>query len=179
MKHPIIIISWLALIITGCKTQDKATAPHTPIILNNSDSVREKTVIQTVYMPVEVFTDLPQQSVKNITAEDSSHVETDLAESDAWINPDGTLGHSIANKPGQLKGSAFVPQTTTITEKAGVKVREIPVPDPYPVYIERKLTSAQQFKLAAFRYLIGIVSVSIIYIFRKPFLKVLRKLIRL
>lgn len=178
MKHLTIFVL-LALTIAGCKTKNMAGTRQPPVTLNNSDSVREKTVIQTIYVPVEVSADLPQQSVTNVTAGDSSHVETDVAESDAWINPDGTLSHSITNKPGQLKGSAFVPQTTTMTEKAGVKVREIPVPEPYPVYIERKLTSAQQFKLAAFRYLIGIVSVSIIYIFRKPFLKVLRKLIRL
>lgn len=168
----------LAVVLSSCHTS-KQTIPPTPVVLNNSDSVRIETIINTVYVPTPVELDIPQQSQTNVTPADSSHVETDLAESDAWINPDGTLGHSIANKPGKLKGEVYVPQTTTENNKEAVKVKEIPVPAPYPVEVEREFTPMEQIKLAAFWYLVGAVIVSIGLLFRKPLWRAIRKVLRL
>lgn len=161
MKKTLLLLCALAVFLAGCKTQQQAPEVLPPVVLNNSDSVRVETVIETVYVPVEVDYDIPQQSASTVTAADSSHLETDLAESDAWVNPDGTLGHSINNKPGKLKGNALVPQTNKTDTKEAVKVKEIPVPEPYPVEMERKLTLMEQIKLAAFWYLVGAVIVSI------------------
>lgn len=165
-----------ALAFVSCKTQKAAQAPLPPVILNNADSVRVETTIETTYKPVDVALELPQQSETNVTPNDSSHVETDLAFSDAWIE-NGILHHLIKNKPGQLKGTAFTPHTTEKSNKDAIKIREVPVPEPYPVEVERELM--EQIKLAAFWYLVGAVIVSIGFIFRKPFLTVLRKIIRL
>ncbi len=140
--------------------------------------MRVETTVNTVYVPVEVAVDLPRQSESIATPDDSSHVETDLAFSDAWID-DGILHHIIENKPGQLKGEAFVPQITEQTSKEAVKVKEVPVPAPYPVEVERELTLMEQIKFAAFWYLVGAVIVGIGFIFRKPLFTVLRKIIRL
>ncbi len=141
--------------------------------------MRVETIINTIYVPTPVALDIPQQSQTSVTAADSSHVETDLAESDAWINEDGTLGHSINNKPGKLQGEVYVPQTTTQSSKEAVKEKEIPVPQPYPVEVEREFTIMEQIKLAAFWYLVGAVIVSIGLLFRRPLMKALRKIIRL
>lgn len=168
----------IALALVSCKTQKAAQAPLPPVILNNTDSVRVETTIETTYEPVDVALDLPQQSETNVTPNDSSHVETDLAFSDAWIE-NGILHHLIKNKPGQLKGTAFTPHTTETSNKDAVKIREIPVPEPYPVEVERELTLMEQIKLATFWYLVGAVIVSLSFIFRKPFFMVLRKIIRL
>lgn len=135
--------------------------------------------MHTIYVPTPVALGIPQQSQTIVTAADSSHVETDLAESDAWINEDGTLGHSITNKPGKLQGEVYVPQTTTQSSKEAVKEKEIPVPQPYPVEVEREFTIMEQIKLAAFWYLVGAVIVSIGLLFRRPLMKALRKIIRL
>lgn len=175
----ICFICLLALLLAGCKTQKQVQVPLPPVILNNSDSVRVETTIKTTYEPVDVALDLPQQSETNVTPNDSSHVETDLAFSDAWIDDNGVLHHLIKNKPGQLKGTAFTPHTTEKSNKDAIKIREVPVPEPYPVEVERELTLMEQIKLAAFWYLVGAVIVSIGFIFRKPFLTVLRKIIRL
>ncbi len=150
-----------------------------PVIITNSDSVSLETVINTTYNPEEVGFDIPKQSETKITKEDSSHVETDLAESDAWINDDGTLGHSIKNKEGQIKSTVYVPHTTATTNKEAVKEKEIPVPQPYPVEVEREFTVMEQFKLAVFWYLAGAMAVSLIILFRKPLLTIFRKIIRL
>lgn len=167
-----------ALAFVSCKTQKAAQAPLPPVILNNVDSVSVETTIETTYEPVDVALEFPQQSETNVTPKDSSHVETDLAFSDAWIE-NGILHHLIKNKPGQLKGTAFTPHTTEKSNKDAVKIREVSVPEPYPVEVERELTLTEQIKLAVFWYLVGAVIVSIVFIFRKPFLTVLRKIIRL
>ncbi|WP_289744557.1 hypothetical protein [uncultured Duncaniella sp.] len=179
MKKLCYLICLLSLALVGCKTQKQIPATLPPVVLKNSDSVRVETIVNTVYVPVEVAVDLPRQSESNATPDDSSHIETDLAFSDAWIDNDGILHHNIENKPGQLKGEAFVPQTTEQTSKESVKVKEVPVPQPYPVEVERKWTLMEQIKLATFWYLVGAVLINAIYIFRKPLLTALRKIIRL
>lgn len=174
----ICFICLLALLLAGCKTQKQVQAQLPPVILNNSDSVRVETTIETTYEPVDVALNLPQQSETNVTPNDSSHVETDLAFSDAWIE-NGVLHHIIKNKPGQLIGTAFTPHTTETSNKDAVKIREVAIPEPYPVEVERELTLMEQIKLAAFWYLVGAVVVCLCFILRKPFLSVLRKIIRL
>lgn len=177
MKKLCYLFCLLALALVGCKTQ-KIPGTLPPVVLNNSDSVRVETIVNTVYVPVEVAVDLPRQSESNATHNDSSHVETDLAFSDAWIY-NGILHHNIENKPGKLKGEAYVPQTTEQTSKESVKVKEVPVPQPYPIEVERKMTLMEQIKLAAFWYLVGAALISACYIFRKPLLLALRKVFRL
>lgn len=174
----ILFISLIAMIALSACRSSKPAIPSAPVIITNTDSVRIEKVVETVFVPVEVAVDLPQQSETNVTPNDSSHVETDLAFSDAWFES-GVLHHLIKNKPGELKGTALTPHTTEQLNKDAVKIREVPVPEPYPVEVERELTLIEQIKLAAFWYLVGAVIVSIGYIFRKPLLKALRKIIRL
>ena len=167
------------LVLTSCHSNKQAqTLPPAPIVLSNSDSVRVETIIKTEYVPVRVEVPVPQQSVNNIVFEtDTSHIETDIAESNAWIRPDGTLYHDIINKNVKLSGEAYVPQTTTENNNEAVKTKEIPVPQPYPVYVEKSLSKSEQFKLSAFWYLVGATLIAGAYIFRKPFLKLVRKIV--
>ncbi len=178
MKKLYYLICLLSLALVSCKTPMQTSAPLPPVVLNNSDSVIVETIVNTVYVPVEVAVEVPQQSEFNITPEGSSHVETDLAISDVWFE-NGILHHIIKNKSGKLKGETIVPQTTTQTDTKAVKIKEVPVPEPYPVEIERQLTLMEQIKLSAFWYLVGIIIVTIGFIFRKPFLMSIRKIIRL
>ena len=173
----IFLIPWLVL--TSCNTNKQAqTLPAAPIVLNNSDSVRVETIIKTEYVPVRVEVPVPQQSVSNIVFEtDTSHIETDVVVSDAWITPEGTLFHNLINKDVKLSGEAYVPQTSTENNNEAVRTKEIPVPQPYPVYVEKSLSKSEQFKLSAFWYLVGTALVAGAYIFRKPFLKLIRKII--
>lgn len=164
---------------SSCRTVKQSSDIMPPVIITNSDSVSMETVINTTYTPEEVGFDIPKQSEVKTTKGDSSHVETDMAESDAWINDDGTLGHSIRNKEGQIKSTVHVPHTTATTNKVAVKEKEIPVPQPYPVEVEREFTVMEQFKLAVFWNLVCAVAVSLIIMFRKPLLTIFRKIIRL
>lgn len=175
----IILISALALMVNACHSskQTMSEVLPEPIVLNNSDSVRVETIIKTEYVPVRVDVPVPQQSVSNIVEADTSHIETDVALSNAWIRPDGTLYHDLLNKDIKLSGEAYVPQTTTENNNEAIKTKEIPVPQPYPVYVEKSLSKSEQFKLSAFWYLVAITLITGAYIFRKPFMKLLRKII--
>lgn len=176
----VILISVLSILMSACHSSKQTVSeiPPAPVVLNNSDSVRVETVIKTEYVPVIVDVSVPQQSVNNIVFEtDTSHIETDIAVSDAWITPEGTLFHNLVNKDVKLSGEAYVPQTTTENNNEAVRTKEIPVPQPYPVYVEKSLSKSEQFKLSSFWYLVGVALVAGAYIFRKPFLKLIRKII--
>lgn len=179
MKRVAFIGSILSLLVfTGCYSS-KQTIPATPVVANNSDSVRTVYIETVVIDTVKIEVPVPMESANQVVPDSTSHLETSLALSDAWINPDGTLGHSIANKPGKLDADVLVPNITKTTEKESIKEKEIPVPSPYPVEVEREWTLMEQIKLAAFWYLLGAVIVSIGYILRKPLLTAFRKILRL
>ena len=176
------VLSLIALVVLllmiACRSS-KQMLPSTPIIVNNTDSVRIE-YIETVRIDtITVEVPVPMESAKQVVPDSTSHLETSLAESDAWINPDGTLGHSLTNKPGKFNAEVLVPNISSTNEKESIKEKEIPVPVPYPVEVEREFTLMEQIKLAAFWYLAGVVIVSIGFVFRKPLFTVLRKIIRL
>lgn len=171
------IFGVMALVLSSCNTPKQAVPPA-PIVLNNSDSVRVEATIKTEYVPVRVEVPVPQQSVSNIVEADTSHIETDVAESNAWIRPDGSLYHNLINKNIKLSGEAYVPQTTIENNNEAVRTKEIPVPQPYPVYVEKSLSKSEQFKLSAFWYLVGASLISAVYIFRKPLLILIRKILK-
>lgn len=176
MRKAILFICLLALV--GCRTSEQAQSLVQPVTLDNTDSVNVEKIVETLYVPTSVEIDIPRQLETNATSDDSSHVETDIAYSDAWVR-DGVLHHTIANKQGKYETEAFVPQTTEKISKEAVSTKEIPVPQPYPVEVERKLTLMEQMKLAVFWYLVGAVVVCVCLLFRKPLWAALRKIIKL
>lgn len=174
MRKAILLMCLLALV--GCRTSEQAQSLMQPVTLDNTDSVNVEKVVKTLYIPTSVEIDIPRQSETNATPDDSSHVETDMAYSDAWVR-DGVLHHTIANKQGKYETEAFVPQTTEKINREAVVTKEIPVPQPYPVEVERELTLMEQMKLAVFWYLVGAVVVCVCLLFRKPLWTALRKII--
>ena len=174
MKHLLFI--FLLLLFASCHSSRQAF-PSVPVVLNNQDSIKETTVVKTIYVPVTVEVPIPQQSESIVTAADTSRVETDIAFSDAWINEDGTLYHAIENKPVTYTAETYVPQTTTDHNIEAIKTKEIPVPQPYAVEVERKLTLMEQIKLSSWWLLLIISLFSISYIFRNPLYKLVRKII--
>lgn len=175
MKKILIVLLALSL-LTGCRTtkQSLSSVPMAPVIINHVDSVRTE-LIETVRIDtVTVEVAVPMESVSQVVRTDSSHVETSLAMSDAWINGDGTLGHIISNKPQKLKGEAFVPVKDTQTNKESEKIREVPVAYPEPVYVEKELTLWQEVRIKSFWYLIGIILILIFWVIRKPLISMFK-----
>lgn len=161
MKKTILLMTLIALTFVSCRTQKPVQAPLPPVVLNSADSVTVEKILETVFEAIEVAVDLPRQSETNVTHNDSSHVETDLAFSDAWFE-DGVLHHLIENKPGQLKGNAFVPHTTERSNREAVKIKEVPVPEPYPVEVERELTRWERAKMEVGGVAMGVVVAMVI-----------------
>lgn len=81
----------------SCASHKKAVNETT----HQQDSVDVKVRIETVYVPDTVFVEIPAQKAERTTADSTSHLENDYAVSDARINEDGTLSHSLETKPQQ------------------------------------------------------------------------------
>ncbi len=116
---------------------------------------------------VTVFIKIPQQWASNVIFGDTSHLETDYAESDAWFNPDGSLGHSIRNKDKTIPSDVAVPSKHTENNRAAAKVIEVPIPYPVKEYVERDFTWWETFRLKAFWYLAAISILSLGLILKK------------
>lgn len=88
----IAIVILCALMLNGC-------APCKHLSTNSKDSVRIEYRTRVEYVPDTVVVEIPAQSEKITTRDTSSHLENDYALTDARINGDGTLFHSLATKP--------------------------------------------------------------------------------
>ena len=171
MKRLLYILSAIVILgLTACRT-----VPPPPVIVTNTDSVRAE-YIETVRVDtVTVYVEIPAESAKQIVRDSTSFLETNFAFSNAWINSDGSLGHSLFNKPQSIPIDVTVIGKDTQTNNTSEKIREVPVDRPVPVYIERDFTKWESFRLGAFWYLVGIALASAIWISRKPLINLLRK----
>lgn len=120
-----------------------------------------------------VYVALPRQSAERTTADSASRLETDVAESGAAINPDGTLSHWLRNKgaalPVPVKGTADTVYVDRAVEK--------PVPVEVPVGVERKLTWWERARLDSWWLLAAALALCAGWIVRKPLIALARRLI--
>lgn len=95
----------------------------------------EKTVIKDslIYIKDTIYIPLPTEEKEVKTTADSSHLETSLAKSDAWIDSTGHLNHTLKNKEVVYKYIYdTVVVTNTVTEYKEVPIiQEVEVPKPY------------------------------------------------
>jgi hypothetical protein len=119
MKRSIITIAIFPALplFMGCASKHEANT-----VLENSaaDSVRIEVRERIVLVPDTVYIDIPKQTAERTTLNDSSHLENEYAESDAHINPDGSLFHSLSTKE-QKKA---VPTNKTVATKDSTAYRD-------------------------------------------------------
>lgn len=129
------------LCLTGCGTSRCLTAS---IDTERRDSIRVETV--TKFITDTVYLEIPVQTAQRETRDSVSHLENDYAESDARINPDGSLYHDLNTKPQKKplefekpveRRDSIVYRTKTVTE---TKIVEVP----------RKLTWFQKTQIYGF-----------------------------
>ena len=101
--------------------------------------VRDSTVIKTVYVPDTVYIDIPAQASERTTADSTSHLENDYAKSDARINADGSLFHSLETRPQQ--------KPVEIQKKIEYRYRTIIKTVKDTEYIEKELSWWERFRL--------------------------------
>lgn len=166
-----IVAGTMIVALMSCKSSEP-TGTGT-VVLKDSCRVEYRERVEPVHDTVTIT--IPVQSAEKITYEGKSHLETDYAVSDAWINADGSLRHSISNKAMKMDVDVIVPHKTTETARSSVK--EVPVEVDRPVYVERELSGWQAFRLKAFWWLVLIVAGTYGYLFRNPIVSVVKKIL--
>ena len=158
---PVFLI--LFMLATSC-----GPGKHLPAQTEHRDSVRVEVREVTRYVPDTAWMKIPAQSTENTTRDTSSHLETDYAESDARINPDGTLYHSLRNKAQERP----VPVDVPVTQKDSIVYKDRYVHD--TAKVPRDLTAWQKWQMRSFWILL---SGLLMFILRKPLRALIRRFI--
>lgn len=96
------------LLFSSCRSRQQL------VVVEARDSVRVEERVREIKVTDTLFVEVPPQSAERTTADSTSHLENDYAISDARINPDGSLSHSLETKP----------RTDTIPKELYVQVRD-------------------------------------------------------
>lgn len=150
MKRSLPIIIAVALLLPGCK------ATH-GVIVEEHEKVR--IIEHSKFVPVRVKFDIPEVSLERTVRDSSSHLETDFAESDARINSDGSLFHSIKDKSQTLD----IPAEVEIQYRDSIVYKEIEV----PVLVEKEPTKWQKVRLDGFWILLIVCLLAAVIKIRK------------
>ena len=151
------------LLLTSC-----GAGKHLPVQTENRDSISVEVREKTVYIRDTVILKIPAQTAENTTRDTSSHLETDYAESDARIDPDGTLHHTLRNKPQEKP----VPVDVPTMQKDSIVYRDRYISE--TIEVPRDLTAWQKWQMRSFWILLSAVAV---YVLKKPMLALARRFI--
>lgn len=158
MKTSLLI--FLLSIVTAC-------CPRRHLATSMRDSVRVETVVRTERIPDTVFVEIPVERERQTVRDTTSHLETSFAVSEARIDPDGALFHSLENKPQKRP----IPTEKEIVRRDSTVYRDKIIEKSVPV--ERELTWWQQTKMRGFWVLLAVLA----YVFRKNILAIVRRFI--
>lgn len=121
----------------------------------------------TIYIPIPLESD---QAIVHVG--DTSHRETSVAESEAWIGKDGMLHHSLRNKSeARIAYDLKLPEHWLYTTVTNTKEHEHSIIK--DVKVEKPLSWWQKFRIRAFWWLLGGVLVLLAITFRKPLMRCL------
>lgn len=124
---PIVLLT----IFSGCR----ASRSYVLRSATRDSLITEKTVNYTEKLrDTVIYITLPMESHANEVKRDSSFLQTSLAFSTASVLTDGTLRHSLKNKPGPVAAGVSLPEKQTVIltseRSANNSVSEIPVNQP-------------------------------------------------
>lgn len=91
----IIMLSALLLLVGCCPCRHLSSSDTKTGLDSTNTEYRER----VIFVPDTVFVEIPKQTAERTTADSTSHLENDYALSDARINTDGSLFHTLATKP--------------------------------------------------------------------------------
>ena len=131
------------------------------------DSVRIETVVRTARVADTVLVEVPVEVVRQTVRDTTSHLETSFALSDARINPDGSLFHSLENKaqkrPTSIEKEVVYRDSIVYHDRKTENIIEV----------ARPLTWWQQTQIRACWILLTLL----IVIFRKPIVAIVKQII--
>ena len=162
MKRLQIIVFFIILLaVVGC-----CPCKHLTTSTGTRDSLHVEIRHRTIWIPDTVRVQLSAERTEQTVRQDSSHLETSAAVSDARINPDGSLTHSLENKDGEhpVEVDAKIVYRDSIVwrDRTNWEIVEV----------ERELTAWQQFRLWAFWILLA----ALLIVWRKPIVGWVRRL---
>lgn len=163
------LIALAVILLVGCTSVKYVPMPV--YIQNDSTETSVRTV--TEYVRDTLLVEIPAQTAERTTADTTSHLENDYAESYARINPDGTLYHSLMTKPQDLEVEFDKPvqrTDSTVNKKGTTTVVRT-------VEVERELTWTEQGQIYGFRVLAGLIIVWLIWRNRSKIITLIRKLV--
>lgn len=135
------------LLVVGCATPKIVYVPT-----KGEDKIiyRDSTIIlrDTIKVP------LPVEEKETTTKRDSSHLETSVATSDAWIGEDNTLNHILRNKNTTLKTKRDTVIVVEYVDKIKTEVLIEEVEKPVP-YIPKIYQISLWFSIAVISFFIG------------------------
>lgn len=142
------VLIWaVAFLAVSCGTQRKAMDTET------RDSTRVVVRTERIETIDTVYVYLPRQSETVAVRDSSSHLENDVAVSDASVDSLGFLHHSLKTKPRRLP----VPSKTTKERRDSIVYRDKYVYLEKPVYVEAELNSWQKYRLKSWWWLVGLL----------------------
>lgn len=172
-----VLVSML-FIVSGCCTQRRVVEQNTTVIQQKDSSNTEVRVEKVIeYLTDTVYIKIPAQIAERTTQDSTSHLENDYATSDARINQDGTLYHDLKTKPQEIASEFQKPieRNDSIRTEYKTKTKYITLIDKKEV--EKELTWWQHTCIKWFPWCLILLIIAIGYIFRKPILKITKRLL--
>ncbi len=169
MKKTLSLFALMALmfLVSGCRYWRLASVE----IEHKKDSViiRKEYIerIDTAYITIT-------KQIQQVLEDTASVLDNDYCISEAKITPDGFLYHSLETKPQQKP--VPVKSTKTVRDTTIYKEKEVYIKDTVPV--EREFTKWELVRLHGFWYMLAAVVLALIWICRKPLIKILLRIIK-
>lgn len=166
---PAVIVLLLLVLLSGCATLRRTTGGRTVQLTEVHH--------RTVWVPDTVSLHIPRIFQERASIDTASHLENDLAFSDASIDAKGVLHHSLGTKEQDVP--VPVQRQVEYRDSLVYRDKEVLVPDPYPVEVPAALNAWQRFRLKSFWPLVGLAFGQIIWRYRKVILKFFAKIVSL
>lgn len=144
-----------------------ACSPCRHLSTSTRDSVRVEVRTRTEFIRDTVYRDIPVQSEKVTTQDTTSHLENDYAESDARINMDGSLFHTLSTKPRR----ETIPIDKPVEYKDSIIYRDRAVKE--VVQVEKELSWWQKTQIRGFWALLVVFT----FVFRRNIVSLARRMI--
>ena len=155
----LITFAVVLLLFSSCRTGRQV------VVVEARDSVRIEERLRYVPVVDTFFMEVPAQSAERTTADSTSHLENDYAVSDARINPDGSLYHSLETK----HRTDTLTQELYVQAKDSIIYREKVVPKIVPV--EKELNWFVRMRIWLGNIMLVLISGAVIWLAARLFLK--------
>jgi len=161
----VIAFVMIALFLLGLSGCSPKLVPSHEVDTSHKDSTK---VVEAIKDSL-IYISLPLEKDQVIAhIGDTSRLETSLARSIAFIGGDGFLHHTLENKS-EEKLPVVVPiHSKTIFTLVSDKHAEVITKYEY---VEKPLSWWQKFRMGAFWWLLGLLLIALVWIFRKTLIK--------